>query len=136
MRPNVGQQVTVVTRNLNAHIRVFVPLWNDWTAVSPETNTYKGTVVKSDPWMKVDEFNMTTGQQSFPVRTVGMKNVISVNGVNVVHKPADKITSKLIKGSKGNEYTVTLTNGVAEKCTCPAFIYRGGRCKHLALASA
>lgn len=133
--PKVGSQVTVVVRNF-VHKPVFVTLWDDWTIASPETSERIGTVVRSDSWMKSDEFNLTTGQPYFPIRTISMKNVVSMDGVLVVQKPADKVETKIIKGSKGNEYTVTLTNDVAEKCTCPAFIYRGGRCKHLAIASA
>ena len=135
MCPQVGKEVTIVVRNTGAHRRVFVPLWNDWTAPSPETLTYKGTVVKNNYWMNVDEFNMTTGQKDFPIRTIRLKNVLSIDGVKIDQRAAGGITTKTIKGSKGNQYTVTLNNGVAEKCTCPAFIYRGGQCKHLALAS-
>ena len=135
MRPQVGKEVTIVVRNF-VYKSVFVPLWNDWTIASPETSTYKGKVVKNDYWMKTDEFNLTTGLSNFPIRTISLKNVISIDGVNVIGQVKEKLEVKLIKGSKGNEYTVTLRNGVAETCTCPAFIYRGGRCKHLPLASA
>jgi hypothetical protein len=134
MRPQVGKQVTVVCKNYG-HPPVFVPLWNDWTLASPETNTYVGTVVKSDYWMKVDEFNLTTGQRNYPIRTISLKNVISIDGVNVAQQPTDKVEMKTIKGSKGNEYIVTVTNGVAEHCTCPGFKYHGGQCKHLSLTS-
>ena len=135
MRPQVGKEVTVIVRNF-CHKPVFVPLWNAWTTPSPETSTYKGQVVKSDYWMKVNEFNLTTGEPRFPIRTVSLDNVISIDGVNVLHQTADKVETKTIKGSKGNEYVVTLTNGVAEHCSCPGFKYHGGRCKHLAMTSA
>lgn len=136
IRPRVGSEVTVVVRNISACKPVFVPLWNDWTASSPQTYRYTGTVVKPDYWMRTDEFNLTTGEADFPVRTIDLKNVVSIDDVNVDGKSASQVTSKIIKGSKGNEYVVTLNNGVAETCTCPAFLYRGGRCKHLAIASA
>lgn len=35
-----------------------------------------------------------------------------------------------IKGSKGNEYTVTRARG-QYKCTCPQSIFRGAICKHI-----
>lgn len=132
MRPQVGKEVTIVVRNF-VYKSVFVPLWNDWTIASPETSTYKGKVVKNDYWMKTDEFNLTTGLSNFPIRTISLKNVISVDGVNVVQQAADKVETKTIKGSKGNEYIVTITNGVAEHCTCPGFKYHGGQCKHLSV---
>lgn len=124
----------MVVRNFG-HKPVFVPLWNDWTVETPPTTTYTGTVVKRDYWMKSDEFNLTTDLPHFPVRTISMKHVVTLNG-----KTPDQLsggaTTKTIKGSKGNEYVVTLNDGVAETCTCPGFKYHGGRCKHLALASA
>ena len=134
-RPNVGSQVTVVVRNTGAHKRVFVPLWNDWTVASPETLTYTGTVVKPDYWMRTDEFNLTTDRKDFPIRTINLRNVVSIDGAKVLDLANSGIEVKSITGSKGNVYTVTVNNGVAETCTCPAFIYRGGRCKHLAMAS-
>lgn len=35
-----------------------------------------------------------------------------------------------VKGSKGDTYTVTVTNKHQRSCTCPGFKYRG-KCKHL-----
>ncbi len=134
-RPTVGSTITVVVKNLMAFKPVWVPLWNDYTAKSDETFTFKGTVVRPDPWLKTDEFNLTSDLPHFPIRTISLKHVVSIDGAAQSAVEGEKIESKIVKGSKGNEYTVMLTNGVAETCTCPAFRYRGGRCKHLAIAS-
>lgn len=134
-RPKVGSQVTVVVRNLMAHKPVYIPFLDMWSPKSEETFTFTGTVLKSDPWMRSDEFNLTSGLSHFPVRTINLKNVVSLNGVEQGVVEQDNVQTKIVKGSKGNEYVVMVRNGVAETCTCPAFRFRGGRCKHLALAS-
>lgn len=41
----------------------------------------------------------------------------------------------VIEGSNGNEYAVTIENGVATSCTCPGYTFRK-TCKHLAMAEA
>jgi hypothetical protein len=133
-RPQVGSNITVIVRT-NAHKRVFVPQWNAFTPASPETMTYTGQVMKPDYWMKADEFNLTTGLPHFPVRTISMKNVISINGTDVNHIKADDVKVVNVNGSKGATYEVIVRNGVAETCTCPAFRFRGGRCKHLSMTS-
>ena len=132
MRPAVGSKVTVVTK-YNGHKPVWVPMWNSFTPASPETVTYTGTVMKPDPWMKVDEFNLSTDLPHFPVRTISLKNVVSINGAGVNQVKGDDVKVVNVEGSKGNTYEVIVRNGVAETCTCPAFRFRGGRCKHLSM---
>ena len=135
-RPAPGTKVTVVVRNLMAYKPVYIPFLDMYSPKSNETETYTGTVLKSDPWMRTDEFNMTSDLPHFPVRTINMRHVVSLNGAEQGEQPAmDNIKTKIVKGSKDNEYVVVLRNGVAETCTCPAFRFRGGRCKHLAVAS-
>ena len=49
----------------------------------------------------------------------------------------DKYTSKneeivIVKGSKSNQYTVTLdSSGFPVRCSCPAFRFRKEKCKHM-----
>lgn len=131
MIPQVGQVVKVVCRNIGTHKPVFVPSWNDWTPSSPETVTYVGVVVKRDYWLKDDEFNMTSKDKRFPIRTIRMTNVVSINGEDVDSASGDKVETRIVKGSKGNVYTVVIRNGVAESCTCPGYRFHNGRCKHL-----
>lgn len=142
-RPTVGTTVTVVVRNLVRHRPVYIPMYDSYTPESPETITYIGVVVTPDKWLKPNEFNLTTGLSHFPIRTINLNNVISINKSTESSKlgtdnegpeEPSKLEHKQVRGSKGDMYTVMLKNGVAETCTCPAFQYRGGRCKHLVVA--
>jgi hypothetical protein len=89
--------------------------------------------MRPDEWLKTDEFNLSTGLPHFPVRTISLKNVVSINGMDVKQIKGDDVKVVNIQGSKGNSYEVIVRNGVAETCTCPAFRFRGGRCKHLSM---
>lgn len=132
MRPQVGTEVTVVVKG-HGHPQVFVPMYNQMTPASPDTLTYTGTVTRPDVWLKNDEFNLTTNIKSFPIRTISLKNVVSIDG-SKVSAQTDSFKTVTVQGSKGNTYEVLVRNGVAETCSCPAFLYRGGRCKHLSIA--
>lgn len=129
MLPQVGKTVTVVV-NAHPHMRVFVPLWNDFTIAGPETHTYTGVVVKRDYWMKNDEFNLTTGLKHFPVRTISMKNVVSIDGKRIGQIKGDDVKVVKVPASKGGTHDVTVRNGVAEHCSCKGFQFRQS-CRHL-----
>lgn len=131
--PKVGSKVTVVVR-YNGHPPVFVPLFGGFSPKSPETATYEGVVKRPDSWMKTDEFNMTTDMKSFPVRTISLTNVISIDGIKVGDLPKDDTRIVDVKGSKGDIYKVTVRNGVGQSCTCTGFGFRK-RCSHLSQVS-
>lgn len=122
-RPNPGDIVTVATRyHSNLLNKEF------------DTNVYENRqVLEPYPWMSADEFRIPcTDNQFVDEHIINMKNVIlfdimgrdkemTEQGVHYVDVP----------GSKGNVYSVRIENGVATKCECKGFQFRG-RCRHLA----
>lgn len=96
----------------------------------PEFITYEGDEVKCGKWEDPAEvLCLTTDIDFFPVRSIQRKHIYSIDGNSVLHVPTKKETvTKIIKGSKGQEYVVTL--GSKKTCTCPGFTFRH-TCKHI-----
>lgn len=92
--------------------------------------TYEGDEVKCGKWEDPNEvLCLTTGIDFFPVRSIQRKWIHSIDGSTVLHVPTKKdVVTKIIKGSKGQEYVVTL--GAKKTCTCPGFTFRH-TCKHI-----
>lgn len=92
--------------------------------------TYEGDEVKCGKWENPNEvLCLTTDIDYFPVRSIQRKWIHSIDGNSVLHVPKqEKTVTKIVKGSKGKEYVVTL--GSTKNCTCPGFTFRGN-CKHI-----
>ena len=96
----------------------------------PEFITYEGDEVKCGKWEDPNEvLCLTTNIDFFPVRSIQRKWIHSIDGNTVLHVPTKKETvTKIVKGSKGQEYVVTL--GAKKSCTCSGFTFRH-TCKHI-----
>lgn len=96
----------------------------------PQTYEFEGEVVATPKWVPYDAIALTTGNKSFPIRIIDRSNIISMDEEIVNGKKQDD-TKKVfvVKGSKGNEYVVTV-EGTAKSCTCQAFMYRRS-CRHI-----
>lgn len=128
-RPQIGSVIEVVVKR-TIPAPVFVPDWNKTVSLD-ETMTYTGTVAKPFPWTRPDEFTMTTNIPYFPVRTIRLGSVVSINGVEGEKVEETDTRVVTVEGSKGNQYFVVIRNNVAESCSCPAFSFRKQRCKHM-----
>lgn len=127
MTPKIGMEVTVKVRNAMADFRHLYA-----SNVIPEYLTFTGTVVANEKWL-TNHLSITTGIKSFPVRSIDMARVVSINGakakVSASAVVAPKSRTWFVKGSKGNTYTVTEENG-RRSCTCVGYEFRR-QCKHL-----
>ena len=96
----------------------------------PEFITYEGDEVKCGKWEDPNEvLCLTTNIDFFPVRSIQRKWIYSIDGNSVLYVPKqEKTVTKIVKGSKGKDYVVTL--GSKKNCTCPGFTFRGN-CKHI-----
>jgi len=74
-----------------------------------------------------DSIALSTGIADFPVRVVPRAWIVSINGAAYSHTSSPTQTKK-VKGSKGEEYVVTL--GAKPSCTCTGFQFRR-TCKHI-----
>jgi len=123
--PQIGSEVTVTVRNAMADFRHLYG-----SGVISEHVTFTGTVAPTERWQDAKRtLNLTTGIKSFPVRSIDMARVVSINGAKAKVIVAPKSHTWLVKGSKGNTYTVTEENG-RRSCTCVGFGFRH-QCKHL-----
>lgn len=96
-----------------------------------EFNEYEGKEV-SVKWAGAHELALMC-DDSVGLRIIQRKNIRAIDGKPYVYSEgvAESIT-KIVKGSKGQDYTVTL--GSKPTCTCPGFTYRG-TCKHVTEAT-
>lgn len=74
-----------------------------------------------------DSIALTTGIADFPVRIVPRAWIDSINGTAYTHA-SSQTTTRIVKGSKGEEYVVTM--GARPTCTCSGFTFRK-TCKHI-----
>lgn len=124
MIPKIGEHITVVVRSGMAPYK---HLYAD--GVITEFLTFSGVVVEGDKWQK-NMLCLSTGSRQFPIRSIDMTRIISINGTkNKKMTTIPKNRSWIVKGSKGNSYTVTEENGL-RSCTCVGFEFRR-QCKHL-----
>jgi len=125
MIPKIGAEVTVIVRSeLAPHKHLYAD------GVIRELVTFTGTVAPTERWQDSKRtLNLTTGIKSFPVRSIDMARVVSINGAKAKIIVAPKSRTWLVKGSKGNTYTVTEDNG-RRSCNCVGFGFRQ-YCKHL-----
>ena len=74
-----------------------------------------------------DSIALSTGIADFPVRVIPRAWIVTIDGAAYTHASSQSQTKK-VKGSKGEEYTVTL--GAKPSCTCTGFQFRK-TCKHI-----
>jgi hypothetical protein len=74
-----------------------------------------------------DSLALSTGISDFPVRVIPRSWIVSIDGTAYTHT-SSQTTTRIVKGSKGEEYTVTL--GAKPTCTCTGFQFRR-TCKHI-----
>ena len=125
MTPKIGMEVTVKVRNAMADFRHLYA-----SDVISEYLTFTGKVVTNEKWL-TNHLSITTGIKSFPVRSIDMARVVSINGVKSksVKAAVSKTRTWIVAGSRGQNYIVTEENG-RRSCTCPGYHYRSN-CKHI-----
>lgn len=94
----------------------------------PEFHYYEGepATVK---WCGEHELAIRTNDD-VGLRIIQRKHIREIDGNVYEYKDWQEVKSltKLVKGSNGKEYEVTV--GTINKCSCPGFTFRG-TCKHI-----
>jgi len=88
--------------------------------------TYEGESVALKH-VGADSIALSTGIADFPIRVIPREWIVSIDGAAYTHASSQTQT-KIVKGSKGEEYVVTL--GAKPSCTCTGFQFRR-TCKHI-----
>lgn len=122
-KPSVGSSIAVTTRYKETYY-YSKDKWRD--------TTHTGIVLPSEPWLKADEFSMTSGEPLIKSRTINLKNVINltIDGETADQRIVNDTKVVRVAGSKGKEYFVTIKDGSPISCTCQGFHYRN-HCRHL-----
>lgn len=116
-KPAVGQVVSVTTQ------------------YGEQKNVYENLpVLKSEKWDDPNTFRIPAVNEPYITqRVITLKSVVhlEVNGNAGDQQNVETgVKVYILKGSKGNEYTVTQT-GDNYSCTCPHHVYRRATCKHI-----
>ena len=127
--PQVGSEIEVCMKNP-------LPISARHSSM-PDSNWYRGKVMKSLNWMSPEMFCLSTGIKESPIRILDQDRILDLRYVDgseaeqieVAEKP--KFRMWQVDGSKGNVYNVTLADG-KWSCDCPASSFRrGSLCKHI-----
>jgi hypothetical protein len=87
---------------------------------------FEGVVVNPYRWLNANEFCLQTGNKEFPVSVINLTNVVDLN---ILKGSTTSIRKFKVKGSKNDEYLVTLSDK-HYSCSCIGFKYHN-KCKHI-----
>ena len=87
---------------------------------------FTGTVIKPYKWLQSEEFCLQTGNKEFPISVINLKSIIDLK---ILNGSTTKSRKFKVKGSKGDEYLVTLSDN-HYSCHCIGFKYHS-KCKHI-----
>jgi hypothetical protein len=93
----------------------------------PEFFTYVGESSATLKHVGTDSLALTTGIEDWPIRVIPRSWIESIDGTAYT-QPSSQITTRIVKGSKVEEYVVTM--GAKPTCTCTGFQFRR-TCKHI-----
>lgn len=94
----------------------------------PEFFTYEGDAIALKH-VGAEHLALTTGILDFPVRVIPRAWVDSIDGSAYAHT-AGQTSTRTVKGSRGEDYVVTM--GARPHCTCTGFAFRK-TCKHVVM---
>lgn len=120
--PKVGSTITLTTR--------YKSLYYNSTSEWDETTYEDVEVLPPESWLTSSQFMITSNTRRMPFRVIEIGNVVALSGGSRAKGIDSGVQTVSIKGSKGNEYHVTVENGRALSCTCPGYQFRKS-CRHL-----
>ena len=103
----------------------------------PKTSTFVGLIEEPMKWLDSEQFQMHAGKDArpgFQSRVIQKERIVELKYLDgseaeQVEKPSELEYEQVVKGSKGNYYTVKCEDQ-KWSCTCPGFTFRQN-CKHV-----
>ena len=111
-------------------LKVYNTQWDRRSAYffTVEQYHYYDGVETACKWAKPHELAITCDDR-VGLRIIQRANIRAIDGVEYKYSEGlTKSVTRVVQGSKGAEYRVTL--GANSSCTCPGFTFRGD-CKHI-----
>jgi hypothetical protein len=122
-----GHKITILT----SHPDIYY-----YATDESRTHAYENVeVLPPAPWLSSSQFMITSDNPRMGFRVIDIKNVVDISDGALGNSTDSGVQTISIKGSKGNEYHVTVENGRAVSCTCPGYSFRK-TCRHLKEAEA
>ena len=115
--------VTVIARNPEADKKTYF-------CYQPTYDKFVGDVLENPKHISNDYLVLSSPEWPGPYRVIPRRDIVTIDGNTEIHVETVKNDSWEVAGSKGKTYTVTLQSGTWT-CTCPAFEFRRGECKHI-----
>lgn len=122
--PLVGSTVTVTTRFPESYY---------YSKEKWRYNTLTGRVLRPEKWFRPNWFKIAVDDDRWPTPIISLDNVVelTIDGEkSEEHDVSKSIRNVVVKGSKDNEYVVTIKDNTPVACTCPGFNFRK-TCRHL-----
>lgn len=113
-------------------ISVYADIKVKGAAPIPPIQHFTGTIISNPSWVRNDSICLTTGETRFPFRIIPKKDIVKSSVAINYSKPSSDKNIFLVRGSKGQEYTITRKSD-HWNCTCVGFEFRHA-CKHVAAA--
>lgn len=117
----IGSVVKVKVRNTHIISPMFIN----------NPDVYESKVLKSEKYDDANTIRLASTNPYAKVHVIPLRKVIEVDGQPFSYKsqPAPKVHT--VSGSKGAVYQVTINPTGNNHCTCSAYQFRGGNCKHI-----
>jgi hypothetical protein len=103
-------------------------LMGQFFCYNPVTERFVGELLPNPKHIGDDCITLSSPDPFLKYRVILKSDIVSMNGVEY-KKPVPTASSWNVKGSKGNEYIVTLSSG-HYSCTCTGFTFHK-TCKHI-----
>lgn len=99
------------------------------TGVQREFNYYEGELVATPKWVEYPAIALSTNDSKFKFRIIAKEDIVEINGKQNTEQLKNKAKEVIIKGSKGDTYTVSIDKD-SYSCTCSGFMFRRS-CRHI-----
>lgn len=92
---------------------------------------YTGVLLPSEPHDDANTIRITGDHPNVSVRIIPKRWIRSIDGTAFKFTAKPMPRTYVVSGSKNAVYTVIIDPDGNHSCTCAAFQFRGGNCKHI-----